>query len=220
MAWPPPPSPGSGSPAAAGRRVWHCVGTSRERSTARSLPTSPWLAYPRGSSPPQPPDPLPRLSSALLGRSVPQHGPGVLSCGGAQRAARPPGEPGTELSAPLPQLQASPQGRAEGESGKQEAELRCSSIPAVPPSATIIRKRPSVTLLGTMSPLPCLAPSSLGAPLRRWLSSPRSARKAFSTTADENGFAIQFYPSTTSVILMEPLWMGAGLSQRTAVAAS
>lgn len=175
---------------------------------------------PKAFLPLQPPDPLPRLSSALLGVSVLQHSLGCSGRGRAQRAAHPSGEPGTELNASLPQPQASPRGQAGGERGKQEAEPQCSSIPAVPPAASIIHKWPSAPLLGTMSPLPCLAPSTLAAPLRRWLSSPRSAGKAFSTTADENGFAIQFYPSTTSVILMEPLWMGAGLSQRTAVAAS
>lgn len=73
----------------------------------------------------------------------------------------PSGEPGTELNASLPQPQASPRGQAEGERGKQEAEPRCSSIPAVPPAASIIHKWPSAPLLGTMSPLPCLAPSIL-----------------------------------------------------------
>lgn len=99
-------------------------------------------------------------------------------------------------------------------------ENRRQSIPAVPPAASIIYKQLLVASEGTMSPLPCLAPCLLSTPLTRWLSSPRNTGKAFSTTADENGFTIQFYPSTTSVVLMEPLWMVAGWSQRTAVVAS
>lgn len=103
---------------------------------------------------------------------------------------------------------------------KGRGENRRQSIPAVPPAASIIHKQLPVPSEGTMSPLPCLAPCPLSTPLTRWLSSPRNTGKAFSSTADENGFTIQFYPCTTSVVLMEPLWMGAGWSQRTAVAAS
>lgn len=196
--------------------LWHfSTGPSQALARMREEGAS---SCPRDSSPPPTPDPLPRLSSALTGVSV--LGLGCSGCGGAQRAAHPSGEPGTELSASLLQPRASLRGQAEGERGKQEAEPQCSNIPAVPPAASIIHKQPSVPSLGTMSPLPRLAHSSLAAPLRRWLSSPRRAGKVFSTMADENGFTIQFYPSTSSVILMELLWMGASLSQRTAVAAS
>lgn len=62
-------------------------------------------------------------------------------------------------------------------------------------------------------------PLLLSPPGRR-ISSPRSAGKAFSTKPAENGFAIQFYPSATPVILMEPLSLRAGWSQRTAAVVS
>lgn len=100
---------------------------------------------------------------------------------------------------------------------KGRGENRRQSIPAV---LLLIHKQLPVPSEGTMSPLPRLASCPLSTPLTRWLSSPRNTGKAFSSTADENGFTIQFYPCTTSVVLMEPLWMGAGWSQRTAVAAS